>query len=159
MLNSLTLQFWSLTLLPTRCSHYPGLSRAVSQISSPLKFHWVKRFRMGQSTVWNATIFKVGKQSKLIWILWQWGNMKKKKRIAAITVLQYWASIHIWIKAQGNLLISSVPVARKMDIMQIKQQRKRLLLEPKSIEWYLEIVALIEAHCCIFTIKLRAVMV
>lgn len=159
MLNSLTPQFWSLTLLPTRCSHYPGLSRAVSQISFPVKFHWVKRFRMGQSTVWNATIFKVENRASSFGFYGSGVIWKKKKRIAAITLLQYWASIHIWIKAQGNLLISSVPVARKIDIMQIKQQRKRLLLEPKSIEWYLEIVALIEAHCCIFTIKLRAVMV
>lgn len=43
--------------------------------------------------------------------------------------------------------------------MQIKKQRKCLLLEPKSTEWELEIVALREPRWYFLIIKLKAVVV
>lgn len=42
--------------------------------------------------------------------------------------------------------------------MQIKKQRKCLLSEPKSIEWDLEIVALIEPDGCFLIVKLKGVV-
>lgn len=42
--------------------------------------------------------------------------------------------------------------------MQIKKQRKCLLLEPKSIEWDLEIVAGIGPYWCFLVVKLNGVV-